>query len=340
MIATCAQFVDDNVARNGVEFEDGARVDAEATAHHAIDLENLEARDQRRVWVPFHFLPGNQGEGYTERLKCRMDSHVAKDMRDHHLGLASEPFALALIGITAHVYADTFSHYGFSGVSSRVNKVDNKSFAFGGDLEPQVRGYIEGKARTFFKTQKGGGLLANIKSWVGETASGALGHGAVATYPDRPYLNWSFDYEHKDAVEGTHCTRDNPTTFLAGCRALHDMFRQFADLEPGQVRNADGRDFDAIEGAVAGVLATQGPKQDRVDAWQKAAWTGTVFGAGDEEIPAYEGEVWNQRWETLDGADSYRKALVEPIWLFYQAAAIHRTYVLRNLLPRHGLVVD
>ena len=295
MIATCAQFVDDNVAGGGVAFEDGARIDAEATAtgHHAVDIENLEAHDQRQVWVPFHFLPGNQGEGYTERLKCRMDSEVARDMRDHHLGFAGEPFDLALMGIAAHVYADTFSHYGFSGVSSRGNKVDNKSFSFGGDLDPDVRDYIEGKARAFFKSQKGGGLLTNIKSWLGEELSGALGHGAVATYPDRPYLVWSFDYEQEDAVEGRRCTRDNPATFLAGCRALHDMFRQFADLEPSQVRALDGRGFDAIEGAAAEVLATQGPKQDRIDAWQQAAWNGTVFGAGDEEIPAYEGESWN-----------------------------------------------
>ena len=77
MIATCAQFVDDNVAAGNVEFEDGARIDSEATAHHAVDVENLEPRDQRQVWVPFHFLPGNEGESYTERLKCRMDSEIA-----------------------------------------------------------------------------------------------------------------------------------------------------------------------------------------------------------------------------------------------------------------------
>jgi len=32
------------------------------------------------------------------------------------------------------------------------------------------------------------GMLANIKSWVAEMFSGALGHGAAVTFPDRPYL--------------------------------------------------------------------------------------------------------------------------------------------------------
>ncbi|WP_459657364.1 DUF6765 family protein [Vibrio rotiferianus] len=30
----------------------------------------------------------------------------------------------------------------------------------------------------------------NIKSHLAEEPSGALGHGGVATFPDRPYLKW------------------------------------------------------------------------------------------------------------------------------------------------------
>ena len=340
MVATCAQFVDDNVADGSVEFEDGARIDSEATAHHAVDLENLAPDDQRQVWVPFHFLPGNEGDTYTERLKCRMDSDVVRDMRDHHLTLAEQPFAPALIGIAAHVYADTFSHYGFSGVSSRGNKVENDSFQFGGDLSPDMHDYITGKAAKFFREKKGGGLFKNIKSWLGETLSGALGHGSVATYPDRPYLAWSFDYEREDAVEGRHSMRDNQETFLAGCRALHEMFRRFAEAGPAAYRSDDGREFDQIADRVAAVLATQANKETRCEAWRRAAGTGAIFGGDGEEIPDYDGQAWNARWRELDGSEHSPDVLAEPIWLFYQAAAVHRTYVLRDLLPQHGLVVN
>ena len=37
----------------------------------------------------------------------------------------------------------------------------------------------------------------------GEEASGGLGHGAVATYPDRPYLVWSFDYVNGGGTLGS-----------------------------------------------------------------------------------------------------------------------------------------
>ena len=85
IIATSAQFVDDNTAQSHCGFRDGSRIDREATAHHLVDRSNLDDHDQRRVWVPFHFIPGNIGETYTERLKCRMDSPTVQEMRDYHL---------------------------------------------------------------------------------------------------------------------------------------------------------------------------------------------------------------------------------------------------------------
>ena len=349
-VATSAQFVDDNAAQGHVEFGDGARIDKEATAHHPRDLSNLDGHDQRRVWVPFHFIPGNVGESYTERLKCRMDSAIVRGMRDHHLTLSDRAFALELLGIGAHVHADTFSHYGFSGVSSRGNRVDNGSFRFheevaGGDggiesLSPGIRSYVEEKLAAFFEKRGAhGGLLANIKGWLAEEASGALGHGAVATLPDRPYLVWSFDYERRDAVCGTRSVRNNPATYLKGCRALHETFRRFAGRRP-DLAGGDGRDFEAIEARIGRILRAQADKDGRIEAWKEAARSGELFGAGGEAIPDYEGEAWNAQWEGLDGGEAYSAALDLPVWRFYQAASLHRSYVLRDLLPGHGLIVD
>ncbi len=352
MVATCAQFVDDNTAASHVAFRDGSRIDVEATAHHTVDGANLDENDQRQVWVPFHFLPGNVGDGYTEQLKCRMDSEIAQEMRDHHLGLADRAFGPALIGITAHVYADTFSHYGFSGVSSRGNKVDNGSFKFHeeveniegtvADLTQKMRTYVSAKAVDFFEREgEHGGLIANIVSWLGEEASGALGHGSVATYPDRPYLVWSFDYERADAgIGGISSVRNNAITFLRGCRALHDMFRRFAIARRADFGSGDARAFDDISRRVLDVLAVQGDKEARIEAGQAAAREGSVFGEPGEEIPAYEGVSWNDQWAALDEQESYQVAVDTPVWRFYQAASLHRTYVLRDLLPKHGLIVD
>lgn len=351
IIATSAQFVDDNVARSHVEFRDGTRIDQEATAHHPINLSNRDHRDQRQVWVPFHFIPGNVGGNYTERLKCRMDSMIVRELCDHHLTYADRGFALQLLGIMAHVYADTFSHYGFSGVSSRGNKVDNGSFRFHEDVEdanggtaqlsPDMRKYVMEKAHRFFENRGNhGGLIPNIKGWFGEELSGALGHGSVATLPDRPYLVWSFDYERPDAVVGGRSTRNNPATYLAGCRALHSMFTRFTKLRTNTRDDSGGQDFEDISPQVREVLLVQADKIGRIQAWQEAALSGRIFDSGGEKIPEYDGHIWNKQWDQLNNAENYEAARDLPIWQFYRAAALHRTYVLRDLLPKHGLAVN
>ena len=334
IIATSSQYVDDNAAKSHVEFEDGGRIDSQATAHHISSIKvNLDPEDQRQVWVPFHFLPGNEGKTFTERLICRKDSDIAKTMVKKHLTYAKHEAGPFLIGVTAHVYADTFSHFGFSGVGSRRNKVDNDSFEFEG-LDPDIADYITGKAKDFFRRHgQGGGFIANIKSWLAETVSGALGHGAVATYPDRPYLKWSFEYEYPKKVR---VKRDNPRCYLECCSALHQMFTKFGKLNPAASKG-DGLSFSAIKKSVSDIIGFQGKKEDRIKKWRRAAKNGSL--GINFQIPDYKPQEWLLASSRVKSAEDSKAALDLDLYRFYQAASIHRQYLLRELLPEHNLIV-
>ena len=96
------------------------------------------------------------------------------------------------------------------------------------------------------------GIITNIKSWVAETLSHGLGHGGVATFPDRPYLKWGFEYEHQEPKK---VFRDNPTTFLEGCEALHNLFIRFGELRPDLKEDGAGRSFIQLEGTIKTILA-------------------------------------------------------------------------------------
>ncbi len=335
-IATAAQFVDDNAAKANIEFQDGGRIDAQATAHHVSDIvRNLDPEDQRQVWVPFHFLPGNKGDTFSQRLRCQEDSKIARGLVDHHLTYATHPVGVCLIGIAAHVYADTFSHFGFSGVGSRYNKVDNDSFEFGSGLDPDIADYIKEKEKDFFRRYgRGGGFIANIKSWLAETVSGALGHGAVATYPDRPYLKWSFEYEYPQKLRED---RDNTKHFLKGCQALHTMFVKFGQAHPA-LSVGDGVPFQEISGSVKDILEHQAKMADRIKKWRTEARLGNI-GPKSFQIPLYEPEVWMKQSADLNNSEKSTDALRSNLYRFYQAASIHRQFVLRELLPENKLVV-
>ncbi|MBC7907992.1 MAG: hypothetical protein H7Y60_14775 [Rhodospirillaceae bacterium] len=341
IIATAAQYVDDNVQTEPVALKDGARLARTPTAHHLSDLpRNVEPDDQRNVWVPFHFLPGGEASAggdadYSERIKCRKDSEPAREMVEMVVMRAAlDPHALERLGVTAHVYADTFSHFGFSGVSSRRNSVKSGSFRFVG-IEPDLAEHLKGKAKAFFERYSAETkFLANVKSWVAETATNSLGHGAVATYPDLPYLSWGFDYEFPTKIADD---RSNSDSFLEACQALYDMFVRVADKRPDFIEGK-ARSFDQIKDTIIAILAVKGGSADRSNAWKQAALAGKLF-AQAEPIPDYQGEVWTKWLEDANKQVDSETALNHPSCRFHLAANAHRSWVLHELMPSRNLLI-
>ena len=347
MIAQCAQFVDDAAEEEALHFDDGGAVYGEPTAHHNGQVlvqyatQQVSGNDltQRQIWVPFHFLPGNQGSSFSDRLKCRRNSLIAQKMVAHNLTLAKEEFALQLVGITAHVYADTFAHYGFSGVSSRSNRVDGDSFRFS-NVNPDTFDYLQGKQKSFLTKSKDW-LVDNFRSWIAEgvaNATGALGHGAVMTYPDLPYLEWEFCYEGSD-IRQTH---NNPETFLEACEQLHGMFRIFASRchssyqDPGAFVS-----FEKMRPTLQSILAVMHGKTMRIQAWKNALEDRSLYGRS-ETLPDYNGKNWINELAEMKGSLQTTPSSdmrENPIFHYFQAARHHRSFILRELLPDHGLVV-
>ena len=323
-IATSAQYVDDSNVFEAT-LGDGLYIEAAATAHHPIDAENIHLVDQCKIWVPFHFIPGNQGESLEERLVCRMDSQLAREMVDHNLSYADSNFGLELIGITAHVYADTFSHYGFSGISSPLNRVQAESIQLNNVKDKNTLDYIMDKFVNF-KDKYIAGRIADL---VG------LGHGSVGTYPDRPFLNWNFEYE--DGRNSGY--RENKETFLEACRQLHRIFTEFLAKRPELLGNNMQRQFGEIEENISAILATEGNMEDRIIAWQHAVVDGKVFGNPQKSpIPSYDKTNFDSDRELLS---TFNRDAVEStsIFQFLNAAKIHRDFVLNELLPKYNLSV-
>lgn len=333
-IATAAQFVDDNAADNDVDFKDGGKFLTEATAHHVASKENFDQDDQRRVWVPFHFLPGGEGESYGEKLICRKDSVNAQSVLNFTLSLSDRNYAPELIGTAAHIYADTFAHYDFSGVSSPWNYIDNSTLTVLNENEfaDELKAYNQKKQKSFFDNFTC--LLPDsLTGFCAETASCGLGHGAACTHPDRPYFHWSFVREET----GETIVHNNIETFIEACEALHTFFRRFASLRPDLSSEAPML-FPEIKDAVREVIMTPAEKAGRIEAWQKACNSGGITGQ-NETIPEYSSDGWNDERNMLNYTTFSPDAINHSAYRFYQAAAQLRTYILRDLLPSQGIIV-
>lgn len=333
IVATSSQFVDDLADKIQINFQDAGQFNCIATAHHSIDTDNVDKDDQRNVWVPFHFIPGNSGSSFTEKLVCIKDSDISKAMLQDALEATTKEHGPYRIGIAAHVYADTFSHYGFSGVSSRLNRVNNGTINLR-NVSGSMLQYITNKADRFFQSKEF--ITENIKSMFAEGLSGALGHGAVATYPDRPYLVWDFNYEKPVRESGE---RNNPATFLEACEKLFNFFKK-AISRNQNYKNPDAKsvDFSTIRDNIVGILSFQGKEEDRSNKWCEAASLGNIT-KWKFTIPEYDGMNWLNQLQELKSEDNSEAILNDPGFLFSVAAHEHRDHVIHHLLPMYNIVV-
>ena len=366
VIAYSAQFVDDSNMDDSFMHEDGGLLYGVATAHHPIKQvpkqyisyrlnkivnkiishKNIANLTQRRIWIPFHFYPGNEGSSLSEKLICRKNSLIVNEMFDNHIKHTKEfPYILQLIGIASHIYMDTFSHYGFSGVSSRNNRVKSDSFQFNNT----DKSMYNKKLNKFNKKHKKNNFLKNwrddkswkekilikLKSDIAEFGSGALGHGAVATFPDRPYLNWSFTYENRNETS----KRNNPQTYLEGCENLYLKLKRFASLYyVNQTKNCD---FSEVKNSIIDILSTKEEEEKRSKKWIEFIKNDKFFKAEEKEFLNYDPEEWEkEKKEKFHTLKTSSEIVKYPIYKFHQAADYHRHYTLKTLLPKHGIIVN
>ncbi|HAS89705.1 MAG TPA: hypothetical protein DCS48_10440 [Desulfovibrio sp.] len=328
IIASAAQFVDDNEKKVEIDFTDKGSLYSRPTGHNIFDIDNRDTDDQRVVWVPFHFLPGGAGYTFEEKIVCQMDSGIAREMCANYQAKKDKKFYRELIGIAAHVYADTFSHYGFSGLSSDQNDIDNGSIELDPSLGDDFKDKIKGGDSDF---------LRKFVSHAAEKASKKLGHGSVLEYPDIPCLKWSFKYEHREGI----INRDNPATFLQACEALYNFFREVCENYP-EIYEGSHRNFAEIKNTLqSDIIPYQDLVEGRIEKWKDSFRDPTSnFTPTGEEFLEYLGDKWNEQRESLDDTAHSSEVVDRPVYQFYKAASYHRHYILRDLLPEKKIVVS
>lgn len=205
IVAYASQYVDDATNRGTIVFEDNHRYAHIASAHEIFDLDNnCNDNENGQVWVPFHFLPGNNGAPAGEALDVRLsqrlaacpDSPVANDLWNACLAARGKPNSLHRLGITTHTYADTWAHQNFAGIRNRINRATD----------------IQHDHQEVWDSMKG--------RIISETMM--LGHSAVLEHPDMPFLEWSY----KDA-DGKTIKRNDPSEFLVAARRIFEWFSYF-----------------------------------------------------------------------------------------------------------------
>jgi len=320
IIAYAAQYVDDATCEGIIYFDNKALYQRTSSAHKAIDPKNLDALDNQKVWLPFHFLPGNGGEDpgddpagrFIHKLICLPDSPVAKDMVRAAILDQDKPYNLHRLGITMHVYADTWAHQEFAGVKHKVNIVKNlkeigSSDVFADNLVNLVNGMIP-----------------------------ELGHGRAYVFPDMPFLSWEYVNGH-----GKKVSRNNTDIFCEAADSLCKAMKRYRLKDPdASVTGIKEDDMQQIRKLFVDNKIEKG--EDRHQEWLNAIKQG-LFSFGSVTISYAEDGKGSWKADALGTSRDmpeypYHDSFLKDNWkLFHDALQLHRITVSHDILPKYGI---
>jgi hypothetical protein len=337
VIAYSAQYVDDATNSGTIYFDNGAMYTRISSAHKSLDYRNFSDLENHHVWIPFHFLPGNSGKAagdnpngtFIEKIDCCPGSRVAMDVVQACINDRHRPYGLHRLGISMHVFADTWAHQGFAGVCHETNDVtllDEKG-------EPDAT--FEARLKDFF-----GDLRDRVANhFVGDVLP--LGHGAALGNPDKPFLKWRYK-----EIDGTIVERDNTDIFANAVQQMCMAMQQFmaGDMN-ANVPGIPAQAFQKIVDVMATTVDDDGEKRHR--AWLNLIAQG-YFGFAPIKLSYKakgEGSWKHQALGTTrkkelkrDEVFSYSPDFLTSDWkMFHDALMAHRFSVIHDILPRYGI---
>jgi hypothetical protein len=329
-IAHACQYVDDSTVTGVLDFAGGESFDRFASAHAMYDYLNWVSDSAKRVWAPFHFLPACEGQTFDEKCVCHPDSRTAREMVKEAIRQNHAENALHRLGVTLHVYVDTWAHQKFSGTISANNIVH--------DLHSENHTEAD--------------LLGQLRKWVGAVEDATqnavaslvtrLGHGAALHLPDLPWAKWRYVNGHKQPIE-----RDNLPDFITAADMAFRALKGFQSSR-GDFENLDGLTTDAKTALEKLLRESRSENSDERLRYLMDEVAKDSFPGVHEEVPLYVAKgVGSWKFEATGIESAETDGFTKPTWepkfeqsdyrKFHDAVKEHRAYVTGVLLPLHGV---
>jgi hypothetical protein len=229
VIAYASQYTDDEVNENTLLFENGGEFEPVITAHRIFDPMAVSERICKKVWVPFHFLPGNRGMG-IEQMSTVANGDLAQAIIDQFLSYDLLPYSRHLLGIILHAYADTWSHQNFSGMRNGINQAS------------ELR--VQGK---------------NIHIY---NLAPTLGHAQTGSTPDEPRLEWEYINYRGELQQIANYNRA-----IEAAQNCHKVLSQFIDKFEDNFRDSRFIPWEQVEEKITDLFRTPADLAGCVTAW-------------------------------------------------------------------------
>lgn len=328
IIAHSSQYVDDAEHGGIIKFTNYPSYYHIRTAHKMLDRENWNATANFNTWVPFHFLPGNISDtggdeeiAYLSKLVCKADSAIANEMMKECIRQKNEYNGLHRLGLSLHVYADTWAHQNFAGIADKLNQTTDIDVLYKVQLPQEILREFGNEVFNLFADD----YLP-------------LGHGSVQAYPDIPFIKWSY-YDHA----GVKLEIENYKRYIAAAQEIFKYLKRYQLGIPDAV--VEELPIDVKSKLLDLLENIKGNRQQRHMLWQKKM-DEDYFGFHDRACPyASNGQnSWKGIALSTDKADVNAVYTIDSSFYvsdwkrFHDAAKEHLNFVMNELLPKYEIV--
>lgn len=344
-IAHASQFVDD--AKINYLFVDEDKSDDElfvkntdgsvclkhiATCHSYFRVKTYNITSMIYNTCAFHFIPGCEGEYFTQKLICRENSDTVNEIMQNNLNASAEKFGMLL-----HIYADTFAHQGFSGLLSKKNVIENLDHENGTFFIKLDK--LKTKVVNIFVN-----LVSSEKDLKFKNIIPAYGHGQAYHYPDLPYLKWSYNYNnesHENAIKET-IEVDNIQRYKRAFQSITNYLEQYTQANNmNKETQSDFTEFYTI-------LAQKESNDKKIKLWKKYLVDKHYFLKTDLAVN-YDEMLWLKEIFSDYDEDKYQMRVVnsaklvhdykEKSWYKFAQAVKEYKLELVKVLKKNGVEI-
>lgn len=343
VIATASQYVDDATEGEQIPIQlNGSIVnfDPVLTAYKKLDaLQAIDWSAQKRVWIPFHFIPGEPFEPehtLPYNFITRPGSNFASLLVEK---AANEPIQrykrrLCRIGIALHTYADSWPHQDFSG--------------------RKATGENNVEAIHLYEPQEAAWEHLKIENIVFDLLP-MMGHAQAGYFPDLAFQQWKFTLVPSPG----EISRNNAVMFLEAARNIYDRLSGMEKADP-----APPISWSELEPKIWGLLSQSGlqPKyiqallhsidrafqaeasEKRCQLWRQAfshyfgdlsdqyfydptAWREAAL-TGDVDWDEYTRKDWE-----VSAPRTVKTGFWDSYWVHFHRAALRQRHLVLERLP-------
>ncbi len=340
-IASSSQYVDDAVNSGTIFFQNRSAYEFRASAHKMLDYRNFKELANHHVWIPFHFIPGNEArdngiDSLAQKLVCRPNSLIAQDVVKSSINNFGKAFGYHLLGVTTHAYVDTWAHQGFAGITHEINKV-SEIYDGEGALDTDMMNY----RKKYYRRNPFRRFYDWIRSFfVGEY--NPIGHGTVLSYPDLPYLRWSYQ-----DWQGRKIERNNPADYMQAVHHVLEFYRQVREANGLPVVKIFDQDLRKVQDLIETIDDEEG--EMRLEKWREHILCGSFqFGTDVWKYSPEGPDSWlSEAFEDFEFNDDfelknvpYKEEFLKSNWkLMHDALLFYRFTVLHDVLPKYKICV-